>query len=363
MKKMDLDSTRKKIDAVDERLVKLLNRRASLALRIAKIKDKHDGKYYVPEREAAVLRRVKELNEGPLPSHSLVSVFREIMGANLCLESPLKVAYLGPEATFSHQAAVQKFGRSANYEPVRTIDEIFDAVEHNRVSLGVVPAENSIEGVVSRTLDRFSDSRCTIIAEHIMSINENLIGPMKSIDDVKKVCSHPQPLAQCARWIEMHLPQAAVIQTSSTADAALRVKKEKNAAAIASAMAAEIYNLNILAGNIEDFQTNVTRFLVISMDPGPAPTGHDKTSILLKIHDKPGALHDILGHFASHGVNLTKLESRPTRERAWDYQFFIDMYGHHSDKRVKKALKAVHESCDLVKLLGSYPIAEPAAGV
>ena len=260
----EMDRLRKSINALDARIVDLLSRRARTAQKIAREKQKTGGRFWIPEREAEVYRRVKALNKGPLPDSGLRAIYREIMGASLRLGKRVRIAYLGPEATFSHQAAVRHFGHSAEYVPARTIDGIFDAVEHGRVDFGLVPVENSIEGVVSRTLDRFGDTTCRIISETAMPISENLIGRMRSARDVKKVCSHPQPLAQCARWLELNLPGVGVIEASSTADAARRARREKGVAAIASALAAEVYGLRVLAEGIEDFEFNMTRFLVIA---------------------------------------------------------------------------------------------------
>ncbi|MCX7916959.1 MAG: prephenate dehydratase, partial [bacterium] len=271
------------------------------------------------------------------------SMFREIV-----------VSYLGPEGTFTHQAALSKFGKKARYLPVKTIDEVFREVEKERADYGVVPIENSIEGVVTHTLDVFIESDLKITSETPPPTPHFLLSKEKAISDINKVYSHPQAIAQCRNWIGQNLPNAEIFETESTTSAVKKVIKEKNSAAIASEIAAEMYNLNILAERIEDFRENVTRFLVIGKD-FTEKTGNDKTSILFSIKDKVGALHDILAPFKKENINLTRIESRPSKKKAWEYVFFVDFNGHKDEPNVKKALGKIKKSTIFLKILGSYP--------
>jgi chorismate mutase/prephenate dehydratase len=266
----------------------------------------------------------------------------------------IKVAYLGPEGTFTHLAAMKKFGEKAKYIPVKTIDEVFREVEKKRVDYGVVPVENSIEGIVTHTLDVFLESDLKIISEISLEIHHYLLSKENSIDKIKKIYSHPQAIAQCRNWIGENLPEAEIFETESTISAVKKVMKEKNAAAIASEIASSMYNLNIIAERIEDFRENITRFLVIGSEFAEK-TGNDKTSILFSIKDRVGALHDILSYFKEENINLTKIESRPSKKKAWEYVFFVDFIGHKDDINVKRALNNVEKVSVFLKILGSYP--------
>lgn len=351
---MELEDLRKKIDAIDSEILKLLNQRTTCALKIGSIKKSMGLNSYVPNRENEIVSRIVKLNKGPFPNSGLAAVYRELMSATRFLEKPIKVAYMGPEATFSHLAALKKFGQSVHYFPVKTIKDVFEEVERKRVDYGVVPIENSIEGVINYTLDMFVESSLKIYGEILLDVSLNLLSnsPMKSI---KKIFSHPQPYAQSRNWLENNLPGVPLIETVSTTQAALMAKKNKYSAAIASELAGQLYSLKTIAANIEDYPHNFTRFLVIK-DSSCEKTGRDKTSIVFSVKDKVGALHDILTPFSKHEINLTKIESRPSRKKAWDYVFFVDFEGHKDDEKVTLCLLEVNKQCNFLKILGSYPI-------
>lgn len=353
----ELDKLREKIDEIDQKIVDLLNKRTEVVLEVGKTKlDKH-LKIHSPERERAILRRIRERNPGPFPNDTLKLIFEEIISASLALQQPLKVAYLGPAATFTHLAARRQFGSSTNYLPESTIKEVFEAVTRDKAVYGVVPIENSNEGVVNYTLDMFMDIDLSVAFEIMMPITHNLLSKTGNRSDIKKIYSHPQPKAQCRSWLDNNFPGVPVIEELSTAAAAKRVSKDPYAAAVASELAAVEYNLQFVEKGIEDNKNNYTRFLVIAKD-SPAKTGRDKTSIMFSVKDEPGSLYSILRSFARHKINLTKIESRPSRRKAWEYIFFVDMDGHMEDKAVKKAVNAVMKDCLFLKVLGSYPSAE-----
>ncbi|MFQ6672352.1 MAG: prephenate dehydratase, partial [Candidatus Tectimicrobiota bacterium] len=352
------DKLRRTIDAIDGEILKLLNQRADLAIAIGKEKSKRQAPYHVPEREREIYERLERLNEGPFPTESLRAVFREILSATLSLEEPLTVAYLGPRATFTHQACLQQFGLSTRYQPFNSIQEVFEEVERDRVQYGVIPIENSIEGVVNHTLDMFVDSSLLICGEVSLEISHNLLAQTDDLAAVTKIYSHPHAIAQCRGWLENHLPSIPVYEVSSTAKAAEMVLDEPTAAAIASEAAAHIYGLKIVKKRIEDNLDNVTRFLVIGKTPAKR-SGDDKTSVLFSIKDRVGALYAMLEPFASHGINLTKIESRPSRTKVWEYLFFVDLEGHVEDATVDEALNQLAERCMFLKVLGSYPRSVP----
>jgi len=354
---MELKRLRQKIDRTDDKIIKLLNERAKLSRLIGQLKNKKGLSVYAPNREKEIYLKLKEHNMGPLSDKSLRAVYREIMSGSLSLEKAIKVSYLGPECTFTHLAAMEKFGSSVVYEPCKGITDVFQEVEKNRCDYGVVPIENSAEGAVNHTLDMFIDSDLKICAEAYLEISHNLLGHTNDLKKVKVVYSNPQVFGQCRIWLETNMPRATLIDTTSTAEAAMIVAKKRNASCIASLMAKDNYGLKLLAGGIEDSSHNVTRFLVIAKAMA-APTRKDKTSVMFSLKDKVGALHDILVPFKNNKINLTKIESRPSKLRAWKYYFFVDLEGHIQDKVVAKTLRDLKKGCTLLKVLGSYPVCE-----
>jgi len=353
---MSLDKLRKKIDILDRKLITLLNLRASVTQNIGKIKINSGKKIYSPERESQILSRIFSLNKGPLKNFALESIYREVMSASLALEKPLKIAYLGPQATFTNLAAIKKFGSQVGYLPCNSISDVFLEVEKDNADYGVVPIENSSEGAVSHTLDVFVDSDLKICSQVILEITHNLLANCAK-NKIHMVYSNPYVFGQCRIWLQKNLPNARLIEVSSTTQAAELAGKEKNSAAIASLLASKVYGLKVLADGIQDFSHNVTRFLVIGKNVA-ARTGKDKTSLFFLIKDRIGALHDMLLPFRKYGVNLTKIESRPSKRKAWEYYFFIDILGHQDDPSVKKALKELDHKCSYLKILGSYPVGE-----
>ena len=353
---MNLDDWRSRINSLDDEILKLLNQRGTAALRIGELKRQQDLPYFIPEREAQVLDRLVALSGGPLGADAIRAIWREILSASLALEHPLPVAYLGPAGTFAHQAATRRFGSSAAFRPVRTIVDVFDEVERNLAEFGVVPVENSTEGAVNVTLDRLIDSDVTITGEITLDISQHLISRATELAEIKVVCSHPQGLAQCRGWLAAHLPTALTEETASTSAAVERARDDTTVAAIASDMAAQVHGVPVLRGRIEDNPFNSTRFLVIGRRP-VAPTGRDKTSILFSMKNEPGVLYSILQPFATHRLNLTKIESRPTKRRPWEYVNFLDFEGHCETENVRSVLAEVRDRCQFLKILGSYPTA------
>ena len=351
---MNLDELRRKIDRLDSRLVNLLNQRARIALAVAKAKKTKGETRYSPDREKQILNRLLRSNKGPLSSESVEAIYREIMSSSLAQYKPLVIAYLGPQASFTHQAALKRFGSQVVYSPSHSITDVFSEVEKGSADYGVVPIENSIEGAITHTLDMFVDSDLKICAQIILEISHNLLGNCAK-SKIKRIYSNPQVFAQCRNWLEKNLTNIEQIEVSSSARAAQIVRKRRNSACIASILAAKIYKLKVVAQNIEDSPHNVTRFLVISRYE-INPTGSDRTSLLFSIKDKIGALHDMLLPFKKYRINLTKIESRPSKKKAWDYYFFIDLVGHYKDNRVKKALVVLEGKCKFLKILGSYPV-------
>ncbi len=355
-----LDELRQGIDAVDDQIVRLLDERATHVKEVGRLKSELNLPFYVPDRERNILERLTRAHQqsgGAFPEAALRPVFSEIISACLSLEQSLKVAFLGPEATFTHMAARSRFGLSARYLPAATIAGVFTEVEKKLAHIGVVPIENSTEGVVNSTLDVFIDSDLTISAEIILSVSQNLLTRSGTLDGIQKVYSHPQALGQCQKWLSANLPKAAPIEVASTALAARLAKDDPSSAAVASALAGQLYELKVARAKIEDEVDNVTRFLVIGMHP-TQPTGSDKTSIMFSVKDQPGVLARVLQQLSDKKLNLTRIESRPSRRRAWDYLFFIDLDGHADEPNVKAALSALERDCELVKVLGSYPRAE-----
>lgn len=350
---MGLEELRKKIDGLDSQILRLLNRRAEAILEIGKLKAGQRADYYSPSREEEVYRRLTRENRGPFHQEALRTVYREIISGSRSLQKRLKIAYLGPEATFTHMAAQEKFGSSCDYIPAKSIPDVFAEVAKDRADYGVVPVESSTEGVISYTLDMFTDSELKVSSEIFLEISQNLLANCK-LEEVKRVYSHPQAIAQSRLWVESHLPQAEIIEVFSTAQAAQLASKKKNSAAIASRLAAQLYALEIISERIEDNPQNFTRFLVIGKSLSE-PSSKDKTSIMFAIKDRVGALYDILGPFARHNINLTKIESRPTKKKPWEYIFFVDLEGHVADNRVRQAMDEVEKECLSFKVLGSYP--------
>ncbi len=354
---IDLASLRTQIDQIDQQLLTLLTERAQCAQAVGKIKQQQgDTVMYRPEREADVLRRIMRNNTSPFEDADVARLFREIMSMCLALEQPLKVAYLGPAGTFTHQAVQKHFGYSAKALPLRAIDEIFREVAAGNVDYGVVPVENSTEGVVNHTLDTFLNTNLSICGEAQIRIQQNLISHQSSLNTIKVIYSHPQSLAQCRQWLDAHLPSVERIPVSSNAEAVKMLTEFPQAAAIAGKVAAELYNAPILAEHIEDEPNNTTRFLVIGTRD-VAATGADKTSILVSSEDRPGLLLHLIEPLAKHRVTMSRIESRPSRKGMWNYVFFIDVLGHHSDSHVAAALAEIKAECSLFRVLGSYPSA------
>ncbi len=364
-KKSSLGQVRQKIDALDAQIQSLISDRARLAWAVRETKGKLDNAvdYYRPEREAQVLRGVRERNDGPISDAEMLRLFREIMSVCLAQQEPLKIAYLGPEGTFTQQAVSRHFGHSVQALGVSSIDDVFAQVETTEADFGVVPVENSNQGIVSHTLDRFVDSDLKICGEIEMAIHHNLLSQAKSLAGIERVYSHQQSLSQCKTWIRQHLPAAECIAVSSNAEAARRVRHSPDAAAISSRSAADIYGVPILFARIEDQPDNATRFLVIGRQL-LAPSGDDKTSLLLAGDEGPGALHSLLSPLARHSLNMSRIESRPASAASWSYVFFIDVEGHAETEPLKSALAEMHSTSGLTRVLGSYPkavISRPAS--
>lgn len=350
----DLSALRARIDQIDNNLVQLLNQRAECAQEVGQIKAKTSQRAYVPSREHQLIERLTGANPGPLPGGSVRLIYKEIISACLALESPLLVSFLGPEATFTHEATKRHFGLSAQLCPQRTIPEVFGDVESGRCEFGVVPIENSTEGVVNHTLDSFMSSELRICAEVMLDVSHHLLTNSGNIEGVTKIYSHPQALAQCRVWIERNLPGIPLIDVSSTARAAQLAAEDSTAAAVASDLAASLYELQIVHNHLQDVHGNMTRFLVIGKE-GAEPTGKDKTSLMFALKDSPGVLYKALSCFADAGINMSRIESRPSRRRAWDYLFFIDIEGHQSSDGLAAAIESLTDICQYLRVLGSYP--------
>ena len=356
MSVIPLSELREQIDAIDATILQLINQRANCALEVAKTKSAQGetGSFYRPDRESLVLRRIQELNQGPLSNDTAVRFFRELMSACLALEKPLNVAFLGPEGTFTQQAAHKHFGHAVKTVPASTINEIFNTVETGECEFGVVPVENSTEGVISHTLDRLLASSLNICGEVEIRVHHNLLSLAESLSEIRTVYSHSQSLAQCRQWLSKHLPYAEQIPVSSNAEAARLATLNESSAAIAGVSAAEVYNLPMLATNIEDESNNTTRFFIVGKQVS-ASTGKDKTTLVLSTTNQAGALYKILEPFADANVDMLSIESRPSRQGLWDYVFFIDIEGHAEDEKVATALSLLKDKVKMLKLLGSYP--------
>lgn len=346
---------RETIDGIDHEVLRLLNARAAAAAEIGHLKQ---GVVYRPEREAQVLRRVQGLNPGPLSNETVAFLFREVMSACLALEQPVSVAYLGPEGTYSEQAAVRQFGHAAQTRPCASLEEVFRQVEAGHCQYAVVPVENSLGGSVAPTLDLLLSTPLRICGELHLRIRQQLMAanPDLALGAIRRIYSHTQSLAQCQGWLNAHLPQAERIPVASNAEAAQRAAAEPTSAAIAGTLAAERYQLALLARDIEDSQDNTTRFLVLGSQAVP-PSGRDRTSLVVSTANRPGAIHGLLAPLAAHGVSMTRLESRPSRTGLWEYLFFIDLEGHAQDPAVAQALAELAQQAAFLKILGAYPVA------
>ncbi len=354
--KQALQVIRQQIDEIDLQIQALLNQRTEMAQEVAKIKiaNGEQTDFYRPEREAMVLRQVMERNQGPLDAKEVARLFREIMSACLAAEKPLQVAYLGPEGSFTQAATLKQFGGSIEPQPMSTIADVFNAVEKGHASYGVVPVENSTEGMVSHTLDRFINTPLRINGEVSLRIHHYLLSKESALSDVSKVYGHPQALAQCKQWLATHCPDCEQVSASSNSEAAKIVAGEPGSAAIAANRAAEIYDLRTLANNIEDEANNTTRFLVIGrQDIGRS--GRDKTALLVSTKNQPGALYSLLEPLAKGGITMSRIESRPSRQGIWEYVFFIDIEGHRNDGNIAKALEQLEQASSMCRVLGSYP--------
>jgi len=355
---LNLEEVREKIDSIDEKIHGLINDRARLAqlVGISKTRDGRTVDFYRPEREAQVLRMARERNSGPLRDEEILRLFREIMSACLAQQEPLKVAFLGPEGTFTQTAVLTHFGHSVRALPLASIDEVFHEVEAASADFGVVPIENSTEGTVNHTLDRFLVSPLKICGEVELRIHHNLMGMMNSLGRIVRICSHPQSLAQCRGWLEEHLPNVEQVPVSSNAEGARRARDEQGTAAIAGETAAEVYGLKVLAAEIEDRTDNTTRFLVLGRKLF-TPSGEDRTTLLVSVGhtDAPGALSRLLEPLAKYRISMTRIESRPSHRRKWDYVFFIDFEGHADEPHVARALADLKKRSSLFRVLGSYP--------
>ncbi|APO99082.1 prephenate dehydratase [Xanthomonas perforans] len=356
-----LADVRAKIDEIDRNIQALIAERANFAHQVGKAKGKLAAAvdYYRPEREAQVLRMVVDRNEGPLSDEVLVHVYREIMSACLAQQEPLKIGYLGPEGTFSQQAVLKHFGRSAVGLPMATIEEVFQEVEAGNADFGVVPVENSGQGTIQVTLDMFLTSNLKICGEVELRVHQYLLSRNGRLEDIERIYAHSQSFAQTAGWLRSHLPKVEKIAVSSNAEGARRARNAEDAAAIGGESAAHVYGLKkVIMKSIEDDDDNTTRFLVIGRQIFPS-SGHDRTSVLVFIHDKPGALFDVLSPFARHGISMNRIESRPSHQAKWEYGFFIDLIGHVEDDAMKQALAELKAHSAQIKVLGSYPVAIP----
>ena len=350
---MSLDELRKQIDKIDLQLIELLNERARSVIEIGKLKNKTNKPIYAPDREKQVLDKIIKTNKGPLPDRCLTAIWRELMSGSFALEKPLRIGYLGPKGSFSHTAAMLKFGQSVEYEPLADIRGIFDEVSKGHSDLGLVPIENTTGGGVIETLDALVDSDVKICAEVLMAIHHNLLANC-AIDKIKKIYSKPEVFAQCRNWLSATFKDAQTIAVASTAKAAQMAAEEAETAAIGSIVAAEIYGLKVICENIEDITNNITRFLVICKEDSK-PSGEDKTAISFSTAHKAGALADVLDVFKRYEINLTNIESRPSKKRQWEYYFFMDFLGHRTEKKIQDAMEEARKHCLQLSILGSFP--------
>jgi len=353
----NLEALRQKIDQLDEQLVAMINERAKIVVEVGKIKrsDKNAPPIYAPDRERRVLDKVKSINQGPLPDRTLLAIYRELMSGSFWLERPLRIAYLGPEGSFSHTAAMLKFGQSVEYESLMNIQNVFGEIERSHCDMGIVPVENSIAGGVVETLDSLIESSVKVCGEMLMSIHHNLLANCAQ-DQIETLYSKTEIFTQCRQWLNSTMPNVKTVATSSSTEAARIVSQESHAGAIASVLAADLYQLKVICENIEDNPNNVTRFFVIGSESA-RPTGNDKTALVFSTAHKTGALVDVLQVFRGHDVNLTNIESRPSKKREWEYYFFTDCLGHYQDPKVESALTDARKHCLQLSVLGSFPCA------
>jgi len=355
MREKDLEKLRKEIDKIDDEILRLLNKRGKLVREVGKLKVKEKISYFDPTRQAKILERLKEKNKGPYPYKAIENIFKEIFSASIALEKSLSIGFLGDEGSFTHQAAIKKFGKSLKFLSYETIPDIFEAVSKEWISYGVVPVENSTGGMVMRTLDMFLEYDLNIVGEVILNIEHHLISFSKKLENIKKIYSHPQAFAQCKKWIRENLPKVKLIEVPHTSYGVKLLSEEKNTAAIGSELSAEIYKVPILYRSIQDFNNNQTRFLIIGKGI-PARGPKNKTSIVLSIADRVGALFEILMIFKIYNINLKKIESYPNKLQPWQYVFFIDFEGHIEEKIIKQSLEELREKCSYFKILGAYPV-------
>jgi chorismate mutase / prephenate dehydratase len=358
---MTLEEIRKQIDSVDGELLRLLNARADLVHEVGVIKKRDGLEIYAPEREESLLQSLAKRNQGRLPEKSIRAIYREIMSAALALEQDLKIAYLGPAGTWTHQAALNKFGQSVEYVAMPNFAEVFEEVARRRADYGVVPIENSTEGAVNHTLDLFADSPLHICAQILLRIENALLANCPK-EEIEIIYSHPQVFGQCRNYLLKHFPKTPLVECSSTTQAAAQAAKNPKAAAMGGVLAGKLHGLTVLDQSVQDSATNTTRFLVLSERTCP-PTGNDRTSIMFSVRNEPGSLYNALAPFNRFSINMSKIESRPSKRRDWEYFFFVDMLGHCEEPELVKALGELEKHCSFVKILGSYPNNEATAKV
>ena len=349
----DIDALRKKIDELDRQIVELLNTRADVVIKIGKLKRDSGTHIYAPDREKAVLERVLSLNKGPLPKRTLLAIYRELMSGSFLLEQPLRIGYLGPEGSFSHMAAMGKFGTSVEYIPLTDIRAVFEEVAREHINLGVVPIENTIGGGVIDTMDAFVNTNINIVAEVLVEVHHNLLGNCPP-EEIKAIASKPEVFAQCRNWLSRSFRKVDLIPVASSSKAAEMAAKQDGVAAIGSTLAAELYGLKIIYSNIEDYTDNTTRFFVIGKGH-PAPTGSDKTALMFTTAHRAGALAEVLNVFSEHDINLTYINTRPSKRRKWEYYFFVDCEGHIDEPNIKQAIEQARQHCLEMHVLGSFP--------
>lgn len=353
-----LTPLREQIDAIDQKVLTLINERARVAQEVGRVKSRAKTDFYIPSREMAIFERLRTLNEGPLTSDSVISVFREIISACRSLESIISIAYLGPEGSYHHAASTAQFGRSAQFIPTATISQVFEEVERNRADYGLVAIENSIEGSVGETLDKLVATGVTIVGERFLPINHNLIS-FSELHEIEKVYSHPQALGQCRKWLEANLPNIPLIHAPSTTKGVQLCKQEPKAAAIAGVLASDIFEVPIQVRGIEDYADNTTRFYILGKKPTP-PSGDDKTALAVFVRDRVGALYLMLEPFKRMGVNLTNIVSRPSKQAVWQYMFFLECQGHYEENPLKSVIQEIEAESLYVKILGAYPRSQVA---
>lgn len=354
---MSLQDLRRQIDALDSQILELLSQRARLAQEVGQSKTRTAAQFFAPERERQIFERLTSQNPGPFSANAIRAIYREIISASRALEAPIRVAYLGPPGTFSHRAALEKFGTSSELTPADTIPDVFQRVERGEADYGIVPVENSTEGVVPYTLDTFSQTRLKVCAETFVPVAHNLASKAETLSDIKRLYAHPQAFAQSRNWLRDHLHKVELIDTTSNSRSAQLASVDSEAAAVTTDIAADLYGLKLLAARIEDSPHNRTRFLVIGENQ-PQPSGRDKTSIFFSVQHRAGALMRAMAALDAHDINLTMIESRPTKQMPWEYVFFIDFQGHIKEDRVTRALKHLEEQSLFVTVLGSYPEAD-----